>query len=154
MFALPVLLIFVACRPTVSQKRRKKTKAASESGDVAMRDDGDAEQDAASNVEEENSLSEGPVVVRKKSKKALGKTSSSVAKRELQESPTRPTPTKKRAKLTTTVIDLADIAVKKLDLSGYEFEEESGLDTALIPRAAGVVRLILSLSKFIANGSS
>lgn len=152
------LSLILACdRPTVAQKRKKR-KAASESGDVEMAEEADAGRDMTSSAEEEDSHSESTVVIRQRTKKAPAKTSNSVAKtsnpvakRELQESPNRPTPTPKRVKLTTTVIDLADIPVKKLDLSGLEFKEESKLDTTLIPRAAGVVRPLLCLSGIVAN---
>jgi len=103
--------------------------------------------DAPVIIDNDESAPESVVSIPRKTKKVRAKAAGSSSKRKLQESPSQPTPTPKRAKLTTAI----DPPVERLDLSMYEFEEDSELDTVLIPRAAGVVRLTLRPSDSAAD---
>lgn len=86
-------------------------------------------------VDDEESPSESVVSTARRTKRAQAGPSESSSKREHQESPNRPPPAPKRARLTAAQADPEVL----LDLSGYEFDEESKLNSKLIPQAAGAV---------------
>ena len=90
---------------------------------------------------DEDSATESVISTSQRIKKGRPNPANSISKRELQQSPSQPTQVPKKARLTTT----QGTPSPRLDLSAYEFDEESKLDTTLIPRAAGVVSEPLGL---------
>lgn len=123
--------------PTTRRRQRPvptKKSTPSVSEDADMQDIGG--RDSPVTIDNDESASESVVSIPRKTKRAHTEATSSNSRREHQESPDRPAPAPKRAKTTANI----GPPVRRLDLSEYEFEEESKLNTVLIPRAKGVVR--------------
>lgn len=135
---------------TPSVRRRLRTVPAKKSA-VSLSEDPDMQEagahDTPVTTDNYESAPESVVSIPRKTKKVQAKATGSSSKRKHQESPNQPTLMPKRAKLTTAI----NPPVEKLDLSTYEFEEDSELDAVLIPRAAGAVRLTLRLSDSAAD---
>ena len=134
--------------PSVRRRPRAvpaKKSAASPPEDVDTQEAG--AHDTPVTTDNYESAPESVVSIPRKTKKVQAKAAGSSSKRKHQESPNQPAPMPKRIKLTTAI----NPPVEKLDLSTYEFEEDSELDAVLIPRAVGVVRLTLHPSDSAAD---
>ena len=125
--------------PVLPAKRKprpsaKKKAAAAQIEDAESR--GTAGRSTPVAINEEESASESVVSVsRTRTKRGKPNPANMASKRELQQSPSQPTPTSKKARFNIE----PGIPSAPVDLSLYEFNEDSELNTTLIPKAAGVV---------------
>ena len=125
--------------PPVLSKRKprlsaKKKAAAAQLEEAELR--GAGIRSTSVIVNDEDSASESVVsVARVRATRGKPGQTGSSSKRELQQSPTQPTLVPKKARTMT----VQPIPVTRLDLLTLEFDKDSELLTALIPRAMDVV---------------